>query len=77
LRLTGIAVSIFCAIAVIGGLFLPTTSRDLAAVALVVCVLVLLLLMRFATKGAVKRTAEAYATALLRTCLTELLPSKK
>jgi hypothetical protein len=68
LRAIGIAICIFCAAAVAAGLLLPTTSRELTAVTFAVSAVVMLVLVRFATKAAIKRTAEAYATALLRTC---------
>ena len=70
LRSLGIAISLFSAIAVTAGLLLPTTSADLVGLTLVVCAAVCLVLARFVTKAAVKRTGEAYAIALLRTCQT-------
>jgi hypothetical protein len=70
LRPTGLAIAALCAIAIGGGLyFLPaTTSHEWAAVALVICALIGVVLLRWATPAALKRTAEAYAIALLRTC---------
>lgn len=77
LRTLGIGISVFCAVVSAGGLFLPTTSVEMAIVALIVCVLVGLVLARFMTKSAVKRTAEAYATALLGSSLGGSSISKK
>ncbi len=77
LRSIGIAISVICAIAVSGSLLLPTTSPDLAALTLIVCGLLVVMLLGFTTKAAVKRTAEAYANALLGTCLAASPPSKK
>jgi hypothetical protein len=77
LKSLGVAISLFCAAAVCGGLFLPTTSSDLATVTLVVSALVTFVLLRFSTKAAVKRTAEAYANALLGTSLTTPPRSRK
>jgi hypothetical protein len=77
LRPIGITISIICAIAVSGGLLLPTTSPDLAALTLVVCGLLVVVLLGFTTRAAVKRTAEAYANALLATCLTASPSTKK
>ena len=70
LRPTGLAIAALSAIAVGGGLyFLPTTTSDeWAASALVICALTGVVLLRWATPAALKRTAEAYAIALLRTC---------
>lgn len=68
LRPTGLA--ILCAIAIGGGLYLlpATTSHEWAALALVSCALIGVVLLRWATPAALKRTADAYAIALLRTC---------
>ena len=77
LRRLGIAISIFAALAVGAGLFLPTTSRDLAMVTMLVCALVFMTLVWFAGKAVVKRTSEAYANALLGTCLATSATPKK
>jgi hypothetical protein len=70
LRPAGLAITALCAIAIGGGLyFLPaTTSHEWAALALVICALTGVVLLRWATPAALKRTADAYAIALLRTC---------
>jgi hypothetical protein len=68
LRRTGVVITLGCALAAVGGLLLPSTSQELAIFSLLVCALVFVLLVRFTTEAALKRTAEAYAVALLRTC---------
>jgi hypothetical protein len=70
LRATGIVSTCLSAIAVIGGLslFPATTSREWAALAFATCLLVVVVLFRWATQPVLKRTADAYAKALLRTC---------
>ena len=68
LRPTGISIALGSALIVGLGLLLPSTSHEWAIFSLVVSALVLAILLRFTTKAALKRTAEAYAVALLRTC---------
>jgi len=77
LRPAGIVISVCCAAAVALGLALPTTSADMAVLTLAVCGLVFLVLVGFVGKAAVKRTAEAYATALLQSCQPVTGVSKK
>ncbi len=68
LRTTGVWLAVCSALAAALGLLLPSASRDATIFALLVSALVAAILLRFITKSAVKRTAEAYATAILRTC---------
>jgi hypothetical protein len=69
-------VTLGCALAVALGLLLPSTSHEWAIFSLIVCALVLAILVRFTTEAALKRTAEAYAVALLRTCQPSSATSK-
>jgi hypothetical protein len=70
LRSTGLAIAGLCAMAIGGGLYLlpETTSHEWAALGLVICAMISGVLLRWATPAALKRTAEAYAIALLRSC---------
>lgn len=68
LRPTGIGIALGSALVIGFGLFLPSTSQELAIFSLIVSALVLAILLRFITRAALKRTAEAYAAAILRTC---------
>jgi hypothetical protein len=68
LRPTGIGIALGSALIVGVGLLLPSTSHELAIFSLIVSTLVLAILLRFITRAALKRTAEAYAVAILRTC---------
>lgn len=76
LRPIGMIVTLGCALAVALGLLLPSTSHEWAIFSLIVCALVLAILVRFTTEAALKRTAEAYAVALLRTCQPSSATSK-
>jgi hypothetical protein len=68
LRPTGVTIALGSAMMVGAGLLLPSTAHEWAIFSLVMSVLVLTILSRFTTRAALKRTAEAYAIALLRTC---------
>jgi hypothetical protein len=74
LRSTGLAMAAVCAIVGSAALL---TSYELAVLTLVVAAVVALILVRFVTKAAVKRTAEAYAVALLRTSLLSTASNRK
>jgi hypothetical protein len=68
LRPIGIGIALGCALVAALGLLLPSTSQEWAIFSLIVCALVLAILVPFTTKAALKRTAEAYAVAILRIC---------